>query len=153
MVNAMKNNRVPRQAMVVPQNRGLSLIEVIVAFTLLTSVMTLSLPLVVRHGRLLSAQRDYRIALDEVSNQLERITALEPNKVPSALEQLTISSAVAEKLPAATLKGELTPADIGGRVTMRLTWAGVHGPAVTMSAWVFPPIERSNGEADEADAS
>ena len=149
----MKSNRATRQTWAVPHRRGVSLIEVLVSFTLLTSAMTLSLPLVVRHGRLLSAQRDYRVALDEVSNQLERITAITPDQVPNALERLTVSPAAAEKLRGATLSGELTPVDIGGRVMLRLTWAGLHGPTVTMSAWVFPPMEQLNGETSESDAS
>ena len=50
--------------------------EMLVAFTLLTSVLALSAPLVVRHGRVLVTARHYRLALEELSNQMERLTAL-----------------------------------------------------------------------------
>jgi len=86
MKRCMNNRPVARQ-----QARGTSALEVIVAFTLLSSVLAFSTPLVVRHGRLLTSQRDYRLALDELSNELERLTALSNEQLPAAVEQLTPS--------------------------------------------------------------
>ena len=59
-----------------PARRGTSALEVLVSFILLGGVLAISTPLVVTHGRLLKAQRNYRMALDELSNQLDRLSAL-----------------------------------------------------------------------------
>ena len=53
--------------------RGFSMFDLFVAFTLLVAAMSMVAPLVVRHGQLLKSQRNYRLALDELSNQLERL--------------------------------------------------------------------------------
>jgi hypothetical protein len=45
-----------------PPRRAVSSFEALVAFTLLTSVLGMSVPLVVRHGRLLTSARQYRLA-------------------------------------------------------------------------------------------
>jgi hypothetical protein len=116
---------------------GLSLFEVVVACTLLTSVLSLSLSLLIREGRLLTAERNYRLALDEVSNQLDRLTGLPTNELPRALKRLTVSPFTAARLPGANLVGEMTPADIGHRVTLRLTYGEPHAQTVSMSSWSF----------------
>ena len=64
----------------------------IVAFVLLSTVMSVATPLLVRHGRLLIDQRRYRLALDEVSNQLDRLTALSEEEARAALGQLELSA-------------------------------------------------------------
>ena len=99
-----------------------STLEVIVAFTLLSGVMAALAPLVVKHRRLLTAQRDYRLALDEVSNQLERLTALPAEEISTALQQLKPSEFAAAKLPGVELRGELESIDFGRRLRLSLTW-------------------------------
>src|SRR5882724_7546940 len=92
-----------------PRRTGTSSIEVLVAFTLLSTALSLSLPLVVRHGRLLESCRHYRLALDELSNQLDRLTALPEADAQVALKQLKPSQFIAAKLPGAELSGQLQP--------------------------------------------
>jgi hypothetical protein len=118
--------------------RGTSALEVLVALTLLTSTLSLSLPLVVRHGRLLVDQRDYRLALDELSNQMDRLTALPENEVQTAREGLAVSEFAAARLSQAKLSREFEPVDIGGRLTLRLTWGGQEQHDVSMAAWIIP---------------
>ena len=129
-----------------PSSRGTSALEVIVAFTLLSSVLAFSTPLVVRHGRLLTAQRDYRLALDELSNQLERLSAFPSAELPAAMEQLAPSEFAAARLHGAELKGELGPADIGQRLTLRLSWDEPQRRAapVTLAAWIIPDGQPSS---------
>jgi len=55
---------------------GATSLEAMMGLTLLSAVLTFATPLIVRHGRLVTAQRNYRLALDEVSNQLERLRVL-----------------------------------------------------------------------------
>ena len=118
--------------------RAASTIEVVVALTLLLSVLSLSVSLIVRHGRLLIAQRHYRQALDELSNQIDRVTALPADDVPQTLKQLSLSPFAAARLSAAKLSAELKPADIGQRVTLHLKWNEPQQQSVSMSGWIFP---------------
>ncbi len=123
------------------------MLEVLVALTLLMSVLSVSVTLIVRHGRLLVTQRHYRLALDELSNQMDRVTTLPPGEVAQALPQLAASSFVAERLPAAKLTAEAMPTDIGQRVVLRLTWNEQHEQTVAMTGWALP---RGNSNEQKA---
>ena len=129
-----------RSSMQQKLRRGASSIELVVAFTLLSVVLTVATGLVVQHGRLLKIHRDYQVALDEVSNQLERLTALPAGDLPAALEQLKPSTFAAERLPGAELRGELVPADPGQRLILEFTWDEPQrrSAPVRLAAWVLP---------------
>jgi hypothetical protein len=102
------------------------------------SVLSVSLPLIVRHGHLLTAQQHYRLALDELSNQLDRLTGMPAEDVPQALKQLSVSPFTAARLVGAKLNAELKPAEIGQGFTIRLTWNESQEQSATMSGWVLP---------------
>ena len=120
--------------------RGTTTIELLVAFTLLSTTLTVSLPLVVRHGRILTTARHYRLALEEVTNQLERLTLLAGPPLAAELERLRPSDFTAARLPGAELRGKLEPAEIGQRLTLSLVWDEPQRreAPVTLAAW-FPP--------------
>jgi hypothetical protein len=118
---------------------GFSMLEVFVACTLLSSVLAVSTPLIVRHGRLLKAQRNYRLALDELSNQLERLRALPPAEMRSAAASVAPSEFAKAKLPGVKLRAELEAFDLGQRLTISATWNEVERERAPLSlaAWVF----------------
>jgi Tfp pilus assembly protein PilV len=127
---------------------GTTTLEVIVAFTLLVSVLGISAGLIVRQARLLTSQRDYRLALDELSNQLERLTALpEQQLTDDALDSLEVSQFTRERLYQAELSGESVAAEPGVRITLSLRWrqAQPDAPPVKLSAWVYPAAESAPG--------
>jgi hypothetical protein len=120
--------------------RGTGSLDLLVSFTLLVTVISVSTPLIVRHGRLLKSQRDYRLALDELSNQMDRLTTLPADDLPQAVKQLSPSTFVTDRLHGAKLGGELQPAESGMRITLTLSWKEterVRAPVV-LAAWVFP---------------
>jgi hypothetical protein len=128
------------------------MLDLLVAFTLLAAIFSAVTPLMVRHAQLLQSQRNYRLALDELSNQLERLTALSPAELPTALTTLRPSPFIVEHLGQAKLTGEFTPTDGGGRVTLKLLWSEVGGrtqPA-TMVGWVFAPPTSASPSATSA---
>src|SRR5262245_22401914 len=100
------------------RRRGTSALEIIVALTLLLAVMSLSGSLIIRHRQLLTAQRHYRQALDELSNQMDRVVVLPADDVPQALQRLSLSEFAASRLAGAKLTSEVKPADVGQRVTL-----------------------------------
>jgi hypothetical protein len=130
-----------------PIRHGISSMEALIALMLLSSMLSVSLSLIVRHGRLLAAERNYRLALDELSNQLERLTALPASDLADAMKQLKMSPFTAERLPDAELVGELAAADNGQRVRLRITSNKPSEPAVSMSGWAFnarPSLSATN---------
>lgn len=120
--------------------RGVSSLEAIVAFTLLSTVLAVSTPLIVRHSRLLTAQQDYRLALDELANQAERLQLVPDNELATALEKLAPSPFAAEHLLGVQLRGELVAIDVGQRIDLRLWWDETNRSAapVTLSTWRLP---------------
>jgi hypothetical protein len=121
--------------------------EVLVAFTLLTTLLSLSLSSMVRHGRLLTSEQNYRLALDELSNQLDRLTALPSNELSQAVKGLQLTPFTAERLSDAKLVGEIAPTDIGQRVTLRLTSRDPNGLKVSMAGWMFHSRSLPGGQA------
>jgi hypothetical protein len=113
------------------------MLEAIVALSLLMSALSVSLPLIFKHGRLLIEQRNYRVALDELANHLDRLTATSAGDLPRALRQLNVSSFTADRLHDAKLTSDLTSADFGRRVTLTLTWKSAQQQKVTLAGWIF----------------
>lgn len=119
--------------------RGASILEVLVACTLLGAVLSVATPLVIRHNRLLTEHREYQMALDELSNQLERLTALPREELPATLEKLAPSELAAAHLHGAKLSGELAEADPGQRLTLHLVWDDPQRKSapVSLAAWIY----------------
>lgn len=128
--------------------RGVSSLEAIVAFSLLGSVLAVSTPLIIAHGRLLKAQRNYRLALDELTNQLERASVMPVEKLPAAIKKLSPSSLTAERLPGATLRGQLANSPWGQRITLEIWWDETNRKAapLRMTAWVVEAAPQTNTE-------
>jgi hypothetical protein len=124
---------------------GTTTIELLVAFTLLTTAMSVSLQLVVRHGRILESARQYRLAIEELTNQLDRLTALSVSEVRESLPHLKPSEFTSGRLPGAELQGLLADADMGLRLTLSIVWDEPQrrSSPVQLAAWLFP-------DADEA---
>jgi hypothetical protein len=116
------DNTVNRKTSTLVARRGTTLLELLVAFTLMMATLGLSVPLVVRHGRLLTEADHYRIALDELTNQLERLRGLSPAEVSQQLQGLKPSELAAERLVGAKLAGNVESGESGRRVKLRLSW-------------------------------
>ncbi len=131
------------------EQRGVTAIEILVSFTLLTAVLSAAVPLVARHSRLLAEQRSYRIALDELSNQLERITHLPSTEVPAAIETLALSQLAESRLADAALEASHQVDAIGTRVTLSLAWGDPARRAapLVLTGWV---VDRTPAASDSS---
>jgi hypothetical protein len=131
---------------------GTSTLDLLVSFTLLLTVVTVATPLIVRHARLLRSQRDYRLALDELSNQMDRLTVLAADELPQAVKQLSPSPFVAERLAGAQISAELLPAESGTRITLKFSWNETDRARapVTIAGWVFAPGTQPGNNSTEA---
>ncbi len=117
--------------------RGTTLVECIVAASILSVAIGTVTTAVFRIGRIWTDTGHYRIALQEVSNHLEALTQLSPAQVQPVIETLTVSSAVAQSLFDAKLSGELVQDEFGDRVNLELIWRdGRAIRPIRMTAWL-----------------
>jgi len=134
----------------------LMMTDLVVGATLLVGVMSFVAPLAVRSGRLWQDSRHYRLALDELSNQLERLTSLDESERNAALADLSVSPRVRDRLPNPVLEGHSIHDRDGARLVLQLQWDRV-GPAkpVTLVAWIdpLPEAANSNAEVEQAEAT
>lgn len=120
--------------------RGTTIIEFVVAFSLLGSLILLVAPSVIRIGRLHQITRHERIAMDEVSNQLDRLTQLPPIQIRQQLDSLIASDFAATGLPNPRLSGTLQDSEDGYRLALEISWDSP-GRSVTplkMATWIYP---------------
>jgi hypothetical protein len=119
---------------------GASSLELLIAFTLLASVIAFATPLAVKHNRLLTAQRNYRVALDELSNQVDRLMLLSDAELREAVTMIRPSEFASQRMPGVKIQGQLEPIDVGQRLTLSLSWDDQPSsvPPISLSAWVVP---------------
>ncbi|QDV74661.1 type IV pilus modification PilV family protein [Botrimarina mediterranea] len=118
--------------------RGVTLVETTIALGLLVALMSVMASLAVRNQRVLADNRAYRLAVDELSNQLDMLTALPADEAATALEALSGEEPVGP-VTGATLRGKMADEDYGRRLTVTLSWPAAikRRPDVTLSAWSF----------------
>lgn len=122
------------------------LTELIVAGGLLVSAMGLVATCVVAGQRMQRMQREHTLAVDELSNQLERFIALPPSEVESSLQKLAPSDWIVERFPESEITAERYSDEFGDRVELKLQWKRVGNPPPLVAvAWlnVNKPTSRS----------
>ncbi len=118
-------------------HRGTTLVECIVAASVLSIALGTVATAVVRIGRIWTDSAHYRIALQEVSNHLESLTQLPADQVPASLASLTVSPEVNQLLVNSQLSGELVQDEFGERIKLELTWNdGRPVRPVRLTAWL-----------------
>ena len=127
------------------KRRGFTMTELVVAATLMVAMLSLVAPLAVRSGRLWQDSRYYRLAVEELTNQLELLTSLDEVERTAAIAELSPSSQVSAALPNPVLSAETLTDEDGTRLVMRLAWDRLgDNTAVTLVGWVDPLPSASN---------
>ncbi len=113
------------------------MLECLVSATLLIAMISVVVPLTVRANRIWQDARCYRLAVNELSNQLEELTLLGDEARAQALKNWKADDQLLQVLPEAQLSGETIDDAQGKRVRVSITWRRA-GPAlpITMMAWV-----------------
>lgn len=122
------------------RRRGVSVVETLAALSLLSVVMASTMPLFVRHGRLLAESRQERIAIEELANQAARLVAVPADRRAAALEALAPSAVAARRLPGAVLTATRGPSPLGDHVVLSLTWdaTGRRDEPLRLAVWLPP---------------
>lgn len=128
----------PRAVVGRAPRHGSLLVEALVATTILASAVAVIGPLAVCHDRLLQRCRHRQAALDELSNQLDRLTHMPASVLEAALAQLEPSEFARQALPSPELTFHRTPSADVVRLALTISWNGIppERPMLTLAAWV-----------------
>lgn len=109
---------------------GVSLVELIVASTLMVTALTVTAKLTVSGGRMWQETRRDRVALEELSNQLDRLLSLPRRERDGEVASLAVSAEARAVLGDSELTGERLADEAGRRLVLRLRWGNRPKPMV-----------------------
>jgi hypothetical protein len=119
------------------RRRGTTVADLLVAATLLAVMMTTVMTMTVRTGRLRQQTRQQQLALDELSNQLERLISLDADDRKRELASLALSEHLVSLLPGATLTGQSVDDELGTRIELNLRWdQAIQSKPLSLVGWV-----------------
>ena len=101
---------------------GITLVELMVAAALVVSGLAIIGKLSIASGRMWQQTRHEQVALEELSNQLERLIALPPAQRGDAIAQLKPSAFAAERLPGVTIAAQSLEDHAGQRIALQINW-------------------------------
>ena len=134
---------------------GTTLLELVVAAVLISTMISVAAPLILRCNRLWQDTQRVQLATDEVTDQLERLVAMNPAERSVALQSLTVSEDVARVFPDSTLRGTLAEDDLGRRIILEFDWKRPGDPLpVTLVRWLdaLPESESASKPDEETSA-
>jgi hypothetical protein len=125
-----------------PSRRGSMMTELLVAATLLITGISLVVSVSFRTGKLWQDSRHYQLALDELTNQLERLTTLDEAELAAELADVEPSDAIKTALPNPQLTSELLADELGARVKLEIDWDRPGNPKpLALVGWLGPSAE------------
>ncbi|WP_372895405.1 hypothetical protein [Stieleria sp.] len=121
------------------RRNALVLLETLIAAGVTLVMLSVAVPMVIRSARIWKQTRHQQLAADELSGQLDRLIAMPAEPRRQAIEQLSVSPAIADVLHDATIEGTLVDDDDGKRIELSLQWTRAGDPLpVTLVAWIDP---------------
>lgn len=123
---------------------GLLMTELIVAAILLIASLSLLVSLSFRTGKLWQDTQHYALAVNELTNQLERLTIVDAAEIDEQLADLRPSESAQAALPNPRLSAVKLVDEFGTRIKMEITWDRPgHAKPVALTAWIAPPTEEA----------
>lgn len=132
------------------RRHGLTVTEIIVSAAMLATVMSFVGNLCFRVNLIWSDVNHHRIAVNELSNQLEVLTLMKPEQAATAIKSLKPSLDCSRALKSPELTGEIVEDELGWRVVLRLDWKRPNQSLPTeLSGWIAAASEPSQTEKAE----
>ncbi|MFG0253691.1 MAG: prepilin-type N-terminal cleavage/methylation domain-containing protein [Rhodopirellula sp. JB053] len=117
--------------------KGFTMLECVVAASILMVAMSTVATIAYRVHRLWMDVADQRIAMNELTNQIEFITQLPVNEVDDAIAGIAPSAIAAINLDHPELSATRTQDELGDRITVTLRWQSPHPiPPVRLVGWI-----------------
>ena len=130
-------NGVPRTS-----RRGLTSMELLVSVVILVATVTAVTSLIFKCGMIWKDISHRRVAVRELSSQLEELTLLDRDSAEEGIKQLKLSDVCKERLPEARLTGVLSEDNLGVRIQLSLNWKRlVESKPVVLCGWLIEPEE------------
>jgi len=104
------------------KRQGVSSIEFLVSFSVMTIVMTLATTMALNINRVWRDIEHQRLAVCELSNQLEELTQLAEEELIEKVKQIEPSEFCTQGLHEPQISGKLTSDDLGQRIDLELIW-------------------------------
>lgn len=136
---------------IVSARHGTTIIECMVASTLVIAGMMTLTTLVVRNGHLLRQLRYHQIAVDELQNQVDALYSVSAEQLEMHVAQLQVSEVCRDLLPDARLAGEVRSHDEAWQVILSLRWnePGREENPIQMATWIYPEPSTIAGSAED----
>ena len=107
---------------------GFTSTELVVASSLMVATMAIIGPLAFRTSRLWKDTRDQQLAMQALSAELERLTALDPATRAQQIDNLTPSESLRLVAPDANLSAAIVENDDGVQLVVSLDWNQPNAP-------------------------
>jgi len=126
--------------------RGVTQIEVIVASTLVASLLGLLCGIGFPLRRIEKETQRNQVALHELANHMDRLTSVPSDSIDDALKALKLSEDTRRSLPDAQLASRLQRDAQGTRLILELQWHRPgNPPPLQLVGWIA--TEPANGDA------
>lgn len=117
----------------------------VVASTLLMAVMAIVTPTAIRNAQLARDTRDQSIAMDELANEMERLTSLDENQRNLEMQNLVVSDHLREILHDAEMTAREVSDNDGHRIVLSMQWERIGDPKpISLVGWVDPISSKEN---------
>ena len=123
---------------------GFSITEVVVSASLLASVLTALVPLSFQSARLTKDVRHHRLIVEELSNQIELLSALPADQREKAVAEVEPSAVLLAAIPSIRLTAQTETDKDGGRITVTAHWdRGGRIKPVTLVGWFDGAVQEA----------
>ena len=124
--------------MAIDRRSGVSSIEFLVSFSVMATVMTCATTMTLNINRVWRDIEHHRLAVCELSNQLEELTLLTGDNLTERITEIRPSDFCKQGLNEPRISAEISSDNLGQRIDLELVWK--HQPVerkVRLSGWAI----------------
>ena len=117
------------------RRQATTLTELLIAASLIATLAVTYLPMLKKVSGFQRQLELQRLAIDELSNQLETLVTLSDDDWLPALANLQPSAEAKSRLDGVQLDSEIVPLDGGSRIELRITWKERQQVPLRLATW------------------
>ena len=136
--------------MAINRSSGVSSIEFLVSFSVMATVMTFATTMTLNISRVWRDIEHHRLAVCELSNQLEELTRLTGESLVERIAEIRPSEFCKRGLNEPQISAEIGSDNLGQRIDLELAWK--HQPVerkVRLSGWAIEPLSPVAEKTDQ----